>query len=1042
MSEFGSRRGARTAVLAVGVLLVVSQAAVLIGWGVFSSWFTGLLRALGPLSHHAVLGFAAAGAGLIAGALRRHRLLAAAGLLTATAGVLGLGAQLGLPSRWAWLWTAWAADGVAVGGRPASAVSLSLLLAGTALLLAGLEPGSPRRTPFRALAGAVVAAIGAAALLAAYGGLAGAEHAETLPTGGLAAAASLVLGLGLIAADWRGGHAPALLAGAGVLAATLYLSNALHTVERAELRRHIELAVIRACGDIAAAVDSRLAVLDRMARRWEVRGSMTRAEWEADAALYLRDILGFRALAWMDAGLVTRWAAHDGGPVLEWRALAARPEVLAALQAARRRHTVVLSAPLRLADAQVVAVAAAPLAPAGRFDGYLLAVIGYHELLDAVLARSAAAGFVIAAGDAGRQVYLSSAEWGGSDPDWTMQSAADVGGRRWEVRVWPRPGWVTTRRLALPAVVIVLGTAIASLLSLSLYWAEAARRRARQAEAANRELEREVAERKQAQKELAQARDLLEVRVSERTAELAQANAALRAEIAERLRAEEILRASEERYRNLFESANDIVYTHDLQGNFTSLNRAGERITGYTREEVLRMNMADIVAPEHSELARQMIARKLGGEGPSTYELTILTRDGRRLIVEISSHLMFENGKPAGALGIAREVTERKRLEEQLRQSQKIEAIGRLAGGIAHDFNNLLTIIGAYSHMLLTDLPEDQPARGYANEILAAAERASALTDRLLAFSRRQVIQPVLVDLNELIRNILGLLRRMVGQDIELSVVLAEELGEIRADPTQLEQVIMNLVINSRDAMPAGGKLVLETANLDLEHGRPGGPRAGRWVVLRVRDTGHGMDAEVQSHLFEPFFTTKGPGKGTGLGLSIVYGIVKQSGGEIAVQSAPGQGATFTIYFPRAEHAVLRPAAPAEEDLAPGGGETVLLVEDEPGVRKLVRQMLAQQGYQVLEAAGGADSLALVERYPGRIDVLLTDVVMPQMNGRELAERLTALRPGLKVMYMTGYTEDAVVREGISSADVVCLQKPFLPETLARKVREVLDRRG
>ncbi|MGB9606293.1 MAG: two-component system sensor histidine kinase NtrB, partial [Bryobacteraceae bacterium] len=374
-------------------------------------------------------------------------------------------------------------------------------------------------------------------------------------------------------------------------------------------------------------------------------------------------------------------------------------------------------------------------------------------------------------------------------------------------------------------------------------------------------------------------------------------------EILERQRTEETLRASEERYRNLFDNATDMVYTHDLQGRFTSINRAAERITGYTREEAMKMTIADVVAPEHLELARQMIVRKLGGAGSTVYELAILTKDGRRLLVEVSSHLMFEEGKPTGVLGIAREITERKRLEEQLRQSQKIEAIGRLAGGIAHDFNNLLTIIGAYSHMLLMDLPPDQPARAYAQEILAAAERASALTDRLLAFSRRQVVQPTVVDLNEVIRNMAGLLRRMVGEDIELETVLAPDLGKVRADPTQLEQVIMNLVINSRDAMPSGGKVTLETENLLVERAERGGPAPGSWTVLRVHDTGHGMDAETKSHLFEPFFTTKGPGKGTGLGLSIVYGIVKQSGGEIAVESEVGKGTVFTIYLPHANGA-------------------------------------------------------------------------------------------------------------------------------------------
>jgi len=844
------------------------------------------------------------------------------------------------------------------------------------------------------------------------------------------------------ALPWLRGPAGAVLAGAAVLAATLWLARVLGSIERTQLERHVELAATRACGDVTAAVDARLSAMDRMARRWEIRGGVTQQEWESDAALYLRDIPGLVALAWIDPSLRIRWEEPASGQGFQRLDLPGDKRLADAWAAARRADKPVLSAPLRLADGMPAAVAVAPLFPGERFQGYVAGLLDYRGMLDSALARSAAAGFVITIKDEKETIYLSSGAPGAFRQQWVAEGRLEAGGRRWSVQVWPQPGWVTTRWLALPTVVSGLGVAVATLLSLSIYWGQAARRRAVEAEAALRALEGEVAERKRAQEELAQARDLLELRVRERTAELAAANEALQAEIRERRRTEEILRASEERYRNLFDSANDMVYTHDLQGNFTSINRAAERITGYTREEGLRMNIADVVAPEHLELARQMIARKLGGEGPTTYETAILTRDGRRLIVEVSSHLLFEDGKPVGTLGIAREVTERKRLEEQLRQSQKIEAIGRLAGGIAHDFNNLLTIIGAYSHMLLMDLPEDHPVRGYGQEILAAAERASALTDRLLAFSRRQVIQPVLVDLNEVVRNMAGLLRRMVGEDIELIAELAEDLEKIRADPTQLEQVIMNLVINSRDAMPSGGKVCLQTANLEVSKEEPGGPPAGRWVALKVRDSGHGMDAETRSHLFEPFFTTKGPGKGTGLGLSIVYGVVKQSGGEIAVETAPGEGTTFTIYLPRAEAAPVSLPVRLEEEAAPGGGETILLVEDEPGVRKLVRQMLVQQGYQVLEAGDAAESLSLVERHPGRIDLLLTDIVMPQMNGRELAEQLLAMLPGLKVMYMTGYTEDAVVRQGVSSAGVVCLQKPFLPDTLARKVREVLDRAG
>lgn len=830
-------------------------------------------------------------------------------------------------------------------------------------------------------------------------------------------------------------------AGAAVLGASLALSLSLHATERAQLDRHVRLAVQRIANDAAAAIEDQLGVLARWARRGQALGGFTAEDWRMETSLCLRDVEGLIALALLSDNLDLTAFAPAGDASSQHRDALQRTIQEVARRSARGKAAPVDAVQL---DGKWVVAAAVRTEPPGKPPFWVAAVCDLRVLLDRALSRSVAAGFLIEIADNGRIVYRNPPGAAQRQRAWLREAAVSAAGRLWTVRVWPRQGWVTQRWLVFPFLVSGLGLVLAALLAASLHWAQAARRRAMEAEAANLELEREIRERRQAQEQLQQARELLELRVRERTAELARINEALRAEILERQRTEETLRASEERYRNLFDSANDIVYTHDLQGNFTSINRAAERITGYTREEALRMNIADVIVPEQLELARQMIVRKLGGEGSTTYEVAIRTKEGRRLLVEVSSHLTFEDGKPTGVLGIAREITERKRLEEQVRQSQRIEAIGRLAGGIAHDFNNLLTIIGAYSHMVLMDLPAQHPVRSYAEEILAAAERASALTDRLLAFGRRQVVQPVLVDLNDVVRNLVGLLRRMVGQDIELETSLAADLGKVRADPTQLEQVIMNLVINSRDAMPSGGRVTIETADLLREPGARGVPGPGRWTVLRVRDTGHGMDSETLSHLFEPFFTTKGPGKGTGLGLSIVYGIVKQSGGEITVESELGKGSVFTIYLPHADADHI-PATPEAETLTEptrAGGETILLVEDEPGVRKLVRQMLAQHGYQVLEAAGGPESLALAQRFPGRIDLLLTDVVMPQMNGRELAERLRHLRPNLKVMYMTGYTEDAVVRQGISTADVVCLQKPFLPDMLARKVREVLERQN
>ena len=385
---------------------------------------------------------------------------------------------------------------------------------------------------------------------------------------------------------------------------------------------------------------------------------------------------------------------------------------------------------------------------------------------------------------------------------------------------------------------------------------------------------------------------------------------------------------------------------------------------------------------------------------------------------------------------------EKTNIEQQLRQAHKMEAIGKLAGGVAHDFNNLVTIITGYSDMLLSRIGPENSTRRELEQIKKAGDRAHSLTRQLLAFSRRQMLQPKVLDLNAVVTNLEPMLQRLIGENIELVIELKPGLGQVKADPGQIEQVIMNLAINARDAMPQGGKLLLDTDNVELDEAYalqhiPTQP--GSYVRLAVSDTGCGMDAATQSRIFEPFFTTKEQGKGTGLGLSTVYGIVKQSGGYIWVYSEGGQGTTFKIYLPRV-------VAPADSvppvthwSSLPQGRETVLLVEDEPEVRWLVRDMLQHLGYTVLEARHGIEAQVLSIQHAGPIHLLITDVVMPQMSGREIAEQLTSEHPETKVLYMSGYTDDAVVRHGVLAAEIAFLQKPFTPEALARKVREVLD---
>jgi two-component system, cell cycle sensor histidine kinase and response regulator CckA len=521
-----------------------------------------------------------------------------------------------------------------------------------------------------------------------------------------------------------------------------------------------------------------------------------------------------------------------------------------------------------------------------------------------------------------------------------------------------------------------------------------------------------------------------------RRAELVLAN-----DVTERKRVERELRQSEERYRDLVENAHDLIYTQDLEGNYTSINSAVERVTGYTREEALGMNVKHVAAPEYLEKARRMIAQKLAGESVTAYEVEIIAKDGRRVRVELNTSLIIQDGVVVGVQGIARDVTERKELEEQLRQAQKMEAVGKLAGGVAHDFNNLLTVINGYSDLLAKRLRAEDPLRLNVEEIKKAGERATSLTRQLLAFSRKQVLQPKVIDLNEVVRETEKMLRRLIGEDVELRASLGPWLGSVKADPGQMEQVLMNLAVNARDAMPHGGKLTISTENVYLDeeyaaHHVSVAP--GRYVMLAVSDTGSGMDEETRARVFEPFFTTKEAGKGTGLGLSTVYGIVKQSGGYVWVYSEVGRGTTFKIYLPRVDAGAQLYSQTPSHARKLGGTETVLLAEDDELVRNMTRVILSDHGYKVLAEANGVAALSLFERTEEPIHLLLTDVVMPGMSGRELADRLTRLRPEMKVLFMSGYTEDAIVHHGVLDEGVNFIQKPFTPDDLARKVREVL----
>jgi len=503
-------------------------------------------------------------------------------------------------------------------------------------------------------------------------------------------------------------------------------------------------------------------------------------------------------------------------------------------------------------------------------------------------------------------------------------------------------------------------------------------------------------------------------------------------------------RADEDRVRlgHAVEQAAEAILITDVQGKIVYVNPAFEHFTGFSRREAIGETPRILKSGKHDRAFYQTLwATLLRGEVWSGQFIN-RRKDGTFYELETTiSPVRDAAGRVINFVSVARDVTRERQLEQQLRQAQKMEAVGRLAGGIAHDFNNLLTAINGYSELLLTQTVEE-PLRKYGEEIKKAGERAALLTRQLLAFSRQQVLEPQILNLNSVVASMEKMLRRVIGEDIELVTDLASDLGSIRADPGQLAQVIMNLAVNSRDAMPQGGKLTLATSNVELDEVQAchdGSLAPGSYVVLSVSDTGCGMSPETQAHIFEPFFTTKEQGKGTGLGLATVYGIIQQSGGSIVCTSEIGCGTTFGVYLPRVDQSPTVVAPCQAGPVYTRGTETILLVEDEESVRTLVSKVIRSLGYTVLEGRHGEEALAVAREHDGAIHLLLTDVVLPGMSGPELAKRLAPERHEMKVLFMSGYTDDAILHHGVRDANAAYLQKPFSPEALASKVRSLLD---
>ena len=1055
----GEPAGAATPreVIALRVAAAAAALAASIGTLVIAGWYSGSPRLLQlrpsfvAMQFNTAVAFVLAGGAVIAAARGRTMAAGSAALLAGLLGAANLvqifgGLDLGIDQLFWRLGVdrgamePFALAKTSAPGRMAPNTALGFVFAASGVLLLARRRGGVSAFTVASALGVLVTGIGLVALLGYLGGpptafgWGGLTRMAAHTALALTAVGAAVSALAAARLEVRGvaflARLPWLLGAAGAIV-TAGLWQAYADQHYSQARLEVTKTSEHVRSEVSVHLDALVMRIVRMGKRWEF-SRRSRHAWEYEAALNLTGLGGYEGIAWVDTAGSVRWVVPSGADSMARTLISpTNASGRAALSAAQARRTLTLSTAVRLPSRDWGILAVEPLFPGGRHDGYVVGILSVRHALEALISEGVVSDYGISAFDGAERIYPAeppqAAELDGPAQDvWVT-----LHGLRWRLHVWPERTALAAFHSNAPAVAAVIGLLLTSLLVWVTTLIRTAQARELDRLATNERLKEAAAE-------------------HQRAVELAAVNERLVAEIAERERARDAAQTAEDRYRSLVDGLAVGVTLVTPEG-IEAANPSAERILGLTADEMRGRTMLDpqwrAVREDGSPFPGEEHPAAVSlrtGEPRSNVVMGVHRPDGALVWMEVSSRALVRLGEttPYAAVTSFIDVTARKQLEGQLLQSQKMEAVGQLAGGVAHDFNNLLTVITGYSAILLETLDLAAPDRADLEEIKRAAERAAGLTRQLLAFSRKQIMQPRVLDLNvEVIAGLDKMLRRLIGEDVELVLALDPGLDLVKADPGQLEQVLMNLAVNARAAMPGGGRLTIETSNVDLGADQAArlSVKPGRYVMLAVSDTGAGMSREAVARMFEPFFTTKEAGRGTGLGLATVYGIVKQSGGDIWVYSEPGQGTTFKVYLPTVEQTAA--AATTMLSTAPlqRGSETILLVEDDETLRVLSRRILQSRGYTVLEAVNGEDALAVCEGYEQRIDLVATDVVMPRMNGRVLVERLTAQRPAVRVLFMSGYTDDDILRRGIVDPRMAFLQKPFTPEALANKVREILD---